>query len=535
MTESAVSESAVSESTVSESTVTGQLPGPELLLGIDLGTSSVKALVTDRHGRAVAVATEPYPVLHPQPGHAEQDPAVWWDALCRAVRTVAAQCNPAHIRAIGLSGQMHGTVLLDDTSALVGPAVIWQDQRSAAQVAEIEARVGRDRLPAIAGSPVATGFMAATARWLQRHEPARWARVAHLLLPKDYIRLRLTDTWASDPSDGSGALLLDAQRRDWSPELLAALDLSPTLLPPIQPSAAIGGKLTPAAATALGLPPGIPVAVGAADTACSALGAGAVAPGTLLLTLSTGGQLIQPVSTPAIDPQGRIHTFCSALTPAQGPGWYQMGATLTAGSALRWLRDNVCGFTGDDAYARMTALAAQVAPGADGLLFLPYLAGERTPHMDPHARGLFLGLTLRHGQAELVRAVMEGVTLACADAFAVLAELGAQPAHVILAGGGARSPLWQQMVADVFGLPVRPLQTADQSAAGAALLAGAAVGLLDTVTAAQAWARYGPAVTPDAQRHSLYQAALARFRLAYAHNRALMDLNTVTDTDRNTP
>ncbi|MCB9159275.1 MAG: xylulokinase [Caldilineaceae bacterium] len=498
----------------------------DLLLGVDLGTSSVKAVVTDLQGTTIAAAAEAYSVQQPRPGYAEQDPAAWWDALCRTVRGVTSQCDAAAIRAVGLSGQMHGTVLLDAELNVLGPAVIWQDQRSAAQVAEIEARVGRERLLAIAGSPVATGFMAATVRWLQVHEPDVWARVAHLLLPKDYLRLRMTGTLAGDPSDGSGALLLDVHTRAWSSELLAALDLAPELLPPLHPSDAIGGALTSAAATALGLHPGIPVAVGAADTACSALGAGAVEPGALLLTLSTGGQLIQPVATPVIDAQGRIHTFCSALTPAQGPGWYQMGATLTAGSALRWLRDNVLGFTGDDAYARMTALADRVVPGADGLLFLPYLAGERTPHMDPRARGLFLGLTLRHGQAELVRAVMEGVTLGCADAFAVLAELGAQPEHVILAGGGARSDLWQQMVADVFGLPVRPLQMADQSAAGAALLAGAGVGLFDLTTTARTWARYGAPVLPAAERHAFYRSALARFRAAYLHNRDLMDAST---------
>ena len=498
----------------------------DLLLGVDLGTSSVKAAVIDLSGTTVAAAAEDYSVQQPRPGYAEQDPVAWWDALCRTVRRATSQCDAAAIRAIGLSGQMHGTVLLDAEMKVLYPAVIWQDQRSAVQVAEIEARVGRERLLAIAGSPVATGFMAATVRWLQAHEPDVWARVAHLLLPKDYLRLRMTGALAGDPSDGSGALLLDAHTRAWSPDLLAALDLPPDLLPPLRPSDAIGGELTPAAAMALDLQPGIPVVVGAADTACSALGAGAVAPGAVLLTLSTGGQLIQPVATPVIDPQGRIHTFCSALTPAQGPGWYQMGATLTAGSALRWLRDNVLGFTGDDAYARMTELAAQATPGADGLLFLPYLAGERTPHMDPHARGMFLGLTLRHGQAELVRAVMEGVTLGCADAFAVLAELGAAPKEVILAGGGARSELWQQMVADVFGLPVRPLQVADQSAAGAALLAGAGVGLFDLTTTARTWARYGAAVTPNAARHVFYRTALARFRAAYARNRDLMEAGT---------
>ncbi|MEZ4583285.1 MAG: FGGY family carbohydrate kinase [Caldilineaceae bacterium] len=282
----------------------------DLLLGVDLGTSSVKAVVTDLQGTTIAAAAEAYSVQQPRPGYAEQDPAAWWDALCRTVRRVTSQCDAAAIRAVGLSGQMHGTVLLDAELNVLGPAVIWQDQRSAAQVAEIEARVGRERLLAIAGSPVATGFMAATVRWLQVHEPDVWARVAHLLLPKDYLRLRMTGTLAGDPSDGSGALLLDAHTRAWSPELLAALDLAPDLLPPLHPSGAIGGALTSEAATALGLRPGIPVAVEAADTAV-ARWAQARSNRALLLTLSTGGQLIQPVATPVIDAQGRIHTFAA--------------------------------------------------------------------------------------------------------------------------------------------------------------------------------------------------------------------------------
>jgi xylulokinase len=426
------------------------------------------------------------------------------------------------VAAIGLSGQMHGTVLLGQDGQPVTPAVIWPDQRSARQVQEITELIGSERLIEITGSPVATGFQAATLRWVQQQRPDLWARTRHALLPKDYIRLRLTGELASDPSDGSGALLLDVRARDWSAELLDALGIPRSWLPPIQASASVAGGLRPEAAAALGLPADTPVVTGAADTACSALGAGAVHPGRLLLTISTGGQLILPVEQVQVDQRGRIHTFCAALEP--GPGlaaWYQMGAVLSAGMALRWLRDNVLGLAGEDAYARMTGWAGDAGPGANGLLFLPYLAGERTPHMDPAAKGLFLGLTLQHGRGELVRAVLEGVTFACFDAFRALAELGPPPAQVILAGGGAKSALWRQIVADVFGRPVRPLQVSEQSALGACALAGLGAGLVDLAQVVDGWVAYGEPVAPDPARHAFYEERFELYQEAYARNRGV--------------
>jgi xylulokinase len=307
---------------------------------------------------------------------------------------------------------------------------------------------------------------------------------------------------------------------------LAALGIDLAQLPPVQPATAVAGPLSSQAAEALGLPDGIPVVTGAADTACSALGAGIVDPCTLLLTISTGGQIVLPAHEVRVDSAGRVHTFCGALAP--GPdqaGWYQMAALLSAGMALRWLRDRVFCMTGvtdvadESAYAQMTAWAEAARPGAGGLIFLPYLAGERTPHMDPHARGLFLGLTASHGRGELVRAVMEGVALACYDAFQVLAELVARPERIIMAGGGARSLLWRQIVADVFGLPVQRLAVGEQSALGVVLLAGGGIGLFDPGTTAQVWATYGPAVEPDSGRHALYQALVPMFRDAYRKHR----------------
>ncbi len=487
-----------------------------LLLGIDLGTSALKAVAVAEEGRVVADAEAAYPVHRPRPDRAEQDPSDWWQALVHSLATLRAQVDLDAVRAIGLSGQMHGTVLLDAADRPLGRAIIWPDRRSAAQVTEMIERVGRERLMALAGSLPATGFMAPSLAWLQAHEPERLRRTARVLLPKDYLRLRLTGRTATDPSDGSGTLLMDVQRRDWCEELVATVGIPRSWLPPVQPSAAVAGALTREAAETLELEPGIPVVTGGADTACSGLAAGAVRPGVLLLTLSTGGQLVLPVETPRVDPAGRIHTFCHALEPAAGiAGWYQMGATLAAGMSLAWLREQVLGLADEDAYARMTAWAEAVPPGAERLIFLPYLVGERTPHMDPHARGVFFGLTAAHGRGHLVRAVMEGVTLALYDAYRVLQELGASPREVILAGGGARSGLWRQMVADVFGLPVRVLAVEAQSALGAALLAGAGLGWFDVVEGALAWARPGPVTEPDPERQVRYGEVYRVFRELY--------------------
>jgi len=498
------------------------------LLGIDLGTSSVKVLLATETGQILGWGSAEYPIHRPQPGWAEQYPDDWWQATVTAVRQALASVRdtPVSVSAVGLSGQMHGTVLLGQAGQLLAPAVIWPDQRSQRQVQEITSLIGAGRLIELTGSPVATGFQAATVRWMQQQRPDLWRQTRTVLLPKDYLRYRLIGDIHTDPSDGSGVLLLDVRRRDWSLEVLAALEIDVTQLPPVQPSASVAGRLGRKAAKALGLPTGIPVVTGAADTACGALGAGIVHAQTLLLTISTGGQIVLPAPKVQVDRAGRIHTFCGALTP--GPdqaGWYQMAAILSAGMALRWLRDQVFdlartpGLPGGTAYARMTAWAETAPPGADGLLFLPYLVGERTPHMDPQARGLFLGLTASHGRAELVRAVMEGVALACYDAYHVLAELGANPARIIIAGGGARSQLWQQIVADVFALPVQRLNVGEQSALGATLLAGGGVGLFDPGSTAQTWATYGPLVEPDGGRHALYQALLALFRSAYRKHR----------------
>lgn len=490
-------------------------------LGVDLGTSSVKAVVVDADGRAQGSGAAGYGIARPAPGHAEQDVEDWWRAAIAAVRqALGAVAGGDAVQAIGLGGQMHGTVLLDEARGVLAPAVIWSDQRSRAEAREID-RILSGALRATAGGRAAPGFQAASLRWLQRHAPELWSRVRTVLLPKDWLRLRMTGELGTDPSDAAGTMLLDVPRREWSAPLLGALGVDRELLPEIRPATSRAGTLTAAAAAALGLRAGTPVIVGAADTACSALAAGVTAERQLLVTISSGGQVVQPAAQPRSAGHGRVHTFCSALEP--GPGraaWYRLGAILSAGSALSWLRDNVLGLAGPDAASWMDAAAAQSPPGARGLLFLPYLEGERTPHMDPAARAAFVGLTARHGRPELVRAVLEGVGLALADACAALAAEGPDVASIVVGGGGSRSALWRQILADILGLPLRPLLVAEQSACGAALLAAAGSGAGEAAELARRWVQLGSTVAPDPRRHALYCERLAAYRALYAPLRA---------------
>jgi xylulokinase len=487
------------------------------LLGIDLGTSSVKVLLVDESGDIVGRGSTDYQLLTPQPGWAEQDPQAWWKATVKAVRQSLKELKTTgDILGIGISGQMHGTVLLDQGERLLHPAVIWPDQRSSRQVEEIIQRIGGKRLIEMTGSSLATGFQAATIRWFQQEESELWNQVHQVLLPKDYLRWRMTGKIASEASDGAGTLLLDGQKREWSLHILNELQIEPYILPPIQPSLSVAGRLKPEVAAEMGLPSGISVITGAADTASSLLGAGITSPKNILLTISTGGQLVLPTSEFIVDKCGRMHTFCSALEPnSKQAGWYLMGATLSAGQSLRWLRDNIFMMKGENSYQRMTASAENVPIGAYGLIFWPYLLGERSPLMDPKARGMFFGLTIRHRRADLIRSVMEGVIFSLYEAYMVMVEAGIQPERLILAGGGARSQLWQQMVADVFGLPVVKLRIEEQSAFGAALLAGAGLGLFDIAEASQQWAAYDAPTDPDFSNRGKYLGMLSLFRSVY--------------------
>jgi xylulokinase len=487
------------------------------LIGIDLGTSSVKVLLTDLEGNILARHSKDYPTHQPIPGWFEQAPKDWWKAVASSVDHIITDFGESlDIRSIGLSGQMHGTLLLDHKHQPLYPAIIWQDQRSSKHVEQINQLISRSRLISITGSPAATGFQAMTIRWIQQNKPDLWKQTAYILLPKDYLRLQMTGELASDPSDGSGTLLFDVSQRTWSTELLNLFEIDKTLLPPIQPSISVAGELTPSTAEAFNLSPGIPVVTGAADTACAMLGAGLLDPRKLLVNISTGGQVVLPCWQVELDMQGRSHTFCSTLEPQPGQaGWFRMGATLSAGGSLQWLRDNLLELSGRDAYPQMTALTATSPPGANRLIFLPYLAGERTPHMDSAARGSFIGLSLHHQNSDLVRAVMEGVVFSLLEASLTLRSASIQPDSIILAGGGSRSRLWQQIVADVFNLPVTPLLISEQSALGAAILAGLGMQLISLEQVPQSWARYGDTIEPDPRNISLYASLFDLYQKAY--------------------
>lgn len=497
----------------------------ELLLGIDLGTSAVKASLFDRAGGWIASHSSAYPTERPHPGYAEQEPARWWSAVVQSVQLLLqGGVAPESVKAIGLSGQMHGAVLLyGDGSWSNG--VIWRDRRSAAQAQAIRDEVGNARLIELAGSPIAAGFQAATMRWYAENVADACAEVQHILLPKDWLGWRLAGVAATDPSDAAGTLLQDIHTGQWSEELAAAARVDPALLPPIAKSSSLRGGLSQAAARELDLRSGTPVVIGGADTPCALLAAGAVDEGTLLLNLSTGGQLVQPLSSAVVDLSGRLHTFRSALDADAGAGWYLMGATLAAGYALHWWREQIAGSV-PSTYDALLASAAQIAPGCDGLIFLPYLAGERTPHMDPQARGAFLGLRDHHTQAHMTRAVLEGATFATWEAFLTMREIAPAPAEITLAGGGARSALWRQIVADIFGLPVRALAMPEQSAWGAALLAGEGIGWWQASAQAVACAQRSGVTLPRPDVVERYAARFQLFQEAFRANRSLFHLLT---------
>jgi xylulokinase len=487
------------------------------LLGIDLGTSSVKVLITDTNGAVLSRGSADYPMYTPQPGWVEQSPDDWWQAAILAVRQATSQLkNTSSLAAISLSGQMHGTVMLEHANHALHPAVIWPDQRSTAQIKEIADLFGEQRWIEITGSMAATGFQSATLRWFQQNRPEIWERIHRILLPKDYLRWRMCKEFVTDPSDAAGTGLMDGELRAWSDVVLAGLQVGFELMPPIAPSIEVAGQLIPEAAQVMGLPGEIPVVVGAADTAASLLGAGITTGGDLLLTISTGGQLITPSREFVVDRLGRLHTFCSALEPRdRHAGWYLMGATLSAGQSLRWLRKNVLNLNVTDAYDQMIAWAEQASIGADGLIFLPYLSGERGPAQEWQPRGAFAGLTIRHGRAELVRAVLEGVVFSLYEKYLVLLEKGLQPGRILMAGGGSRSHLWMQIVADVFGIPVSRLAIEEQSAFGAALIAGAGIGIFDLEIAAQDWAKFELRIDPDFSAHHRYQELMMVYREIY--------------------
>jgi len=485
-----------------------------LLMGIDLGTSSIKVLITDQRGAILGRGSAGYPMLSPHPGWVEQAAGDWWQAAVLAVRqALSSLTHQAHLQAICVSGQMHGTLLLDKMNQVIYPAIIWPDQRSTLQVREITELVGAERLIEITGSAAATGFQSASLRWVQQNLEEVWEQTNQILLPKDYLRWRLCGEFASDASDAAGTGMFDGKRRQWSPTLLNLFQVEAHLLPPIKPSMSLAGELCIEAAEDFGVSRGIPVFIGASDTAASLLGAGVTMEGELLLTISTGGQLITPSNDFLVDRLGRLHTFCSASEPAQLlANWYLMGATLSAGQSLRWMGDNILKVQTPDAYTEMSTWAAKSSIGAEGLFFMPYLSGKRGTAQDSQLQGSLFGLTLRHGRAELIRAIMEGVVYSIYEKYSTLVENNLHAEQVLLAGGGARSDLWTQIVADVFGLPVRKVLVEEQSAYGAALLAGAGIDHFDISAGTRDWASYGTEIEPDLTAHEQYQGLIPIFK-----------------------
>lgn len=492
------------------------------LIGIDVGTSGVKTLVVSETGNIVARAVSEYPLHHPKPGWAEQDPGDWWQATLNTLQSVSQQLGPGKVKdvkAIGLSGQMHGSVFLDANGQVLRPAILWCDVRTAEQCRYIENKVGRENLIRHTSNPALEGFTAPKIVWLQQNEPDIYNKVAKVVLPKDYVRYRLTGEIFTEMSDAAGSLLLDVVHRRWSREVLEALNISPDILPEVREAIDVCGHLTQEVADLTGLPAGIPVAGGGADNACGATGAGIVKPGRILSSLGSSGVILVHTETPETDPQAKVHTFNHAIPEK----WYLMGVILAAGLSLKWFRDNLGqlekqteALAGIDAYDLLGREAAATPAGAEGLIFLPYLNGERTPHADANARGVFFGLTPRHTKGHMVRAVMEGVVFALRDSVEIIRKMGIPIRQVRAIGGGAKSPLWRQMQADIMNLEVATLNIDEGPAFGAALLAGVSAGIYTSVEeAAENTIHIVQTTSPRPQQVEQYEEYYQLFRSLY--------------------
>jgi len=480
-------------------------------LGIDIGTSGTKVLLIDEDGAPVASATHEYPLSTPRPLWAEQDPAHWWEASVAGVRDVFAKSKiaPASIAGIGLSGQMHGSVFLDMQDNVLRPALLWCDQRTQAQCDWLTAQIGMENLVEHISNPVLTGFTAPKIIWLRDHEPDIYRQVTSVLLPKDYVRLKLTGVHATEVSDASGTALFDVKNRRWSREVLQAAQIPYEWMPDCAESPEITGHISAQAAALTGLAEGTPVAGGGGDQAAGAVGAGVVETGIVSSTIGTSGVVFAYADAPATDPKLRIHTFCHAV-----PGkWHVMGVHLSSGGSLRWLRDEF--YTGAS-YDAINMEAAGAPVGSEGLIFLPYLTGERSPYPDPYAKGTFFGLSLRHTRGHFARAVMEGVTYSLRDSFEIFKELGVSIGQVRAAGGGAKSPLWRQINADAINAEHVSLAIDEGPALGAALLAAVGAGRFDTVAdACRTAIRVTDRVTPIAENTAVYDRLYPIYQALY--------------------
>jgi xylulokinase len=483
-----------------------------LLLGIDLSTTGAKALLIDTHGHVVSSATTSLNLSTPHPLWSEQDPREWWTATANSIKQALANANASgeDVSAIGLTGQMHGLVLLDAEREVLRPAILWNDQRCGAECDEIRTRINRAELVQITGNDALTGFTAPKILWVETHEPEIYRRTRHVLLPKDYIRYKLTGALAMDKADGSGTMLFDLRKRTWSSQILNTLNISPDWLPQTFEGHEITGEVTREAAAQTGLSQGTPVVAGGGDQSAQAVGTGVVRPGTIAVTLGTSGVVFAATESPLIEPAGRLHAFCHAVAGR----WHLMGVMLSAAGSLQWYRDKLAC---DRSFAELVDDAAGVPAGSEGLIFLPYLSGERTPHADPLARGAWIGLTTRHGQSHLTRSILEGVAFGLKDMFCLMRDAGLGGVEEVrVSGGGAKSLLWRQILADTLGADLATVNTTEGAAYGAALLAGVGAGVWSNIDSACAQTiSTRDHITPNKEAVAIYASLYEQYRNLY--------------------
>jgi xylulokinase len=491
------------------------------LLGVDIGTSGTKTVIFDISGKPVESCTITYPLYQERNGWAEQEPADWWEAAKYTINAVIKKSSikATDIKSIGLSGQMHGLVMLDKAGKVLRRSIIWCDQRTGRECNEITSRVGADRLISITANPALTGFTASKILWVRNNEPGLYKKCAHILLPKDYIRYKLTGQFATEVSDASGMQLLDVPRRCWSSEILSKLDIDKTLLPKVYESPEITGTVNPKTAEETGLASGTVVVGGGGDNAAAAVGTGVVTDGSAFTTIGSSGVVYAHSSKIVIEPKGRLHTFCCAVPGA----WHVMGVTQGAGLSLQWFRNNFCQSEiqtaqgmGVDPYYLMDKAAERIPIGCDKLVYLPYLMGERTPHLDPDCRGVFFGLSAIHSRQHLIRAVMEGVTYSLRDCVEILRQMGLQIKEMRACGGGGSSPFWRQMLADVFGCEIRASVSKESPALGVAILAGVGAGIYKSVEeACEEIVQTNPPEQPIKKNSRQYDKYYAVFKQLY--------------------
>lgn len=493
------------------------------VIGIDLGTSATKTVLFDELGKTIASSTVEYPMYQPQNGWAEQDPEDWWNAAVKTLKAVVdnSGVDSSEIVGIGISGQMHGLVMLDEENKVIRNSIIWCDQRTAAECEDIERIIGRERLIEITANPALTGFTASKIMWVKKNEPENYAKCRHILLPKDYVRFMLTGEYATEVSDASGMQLLDIKNRCWSDEVLEKLSIDKSMLGKVYESPEITGYITDDVAKITGLKAGTPVVGGAGDNAAAAVGTGTVNDGEAFTTIGTSGVVYAHTKNMAIDKKGRVHTFCCAV-----PGeWHVMGVTQGAGLSLKWFKEEFCcdiiekaKAENENPYKLMDDMAEKSGISARKLLFMPYLMGERTPHLDPKARGAFIGLSAIHNRYDMIRAVMEGVTYSLKDCLSVLEEMGVNPEKMLACGGGGTSPLWRQMLADVYGMSVSTVDSKEGPALGVAILAMVGAGIYPSVKmACEKVIRVNSTCESNSQNTVKYNKVYSVYKNLYKH------------------